>query len=66
MKLHATPISCIKTTDPELVVATSSYHGKNGFGMDRFDLEPCFIWLVRGGLIVNTADYLGLPVQLRD
>ncbi|YBV94523.1 nuclear transport factor 2 family protein (plasmid) [Phyllobacteriaceae bacterium JZ32] len=66
VKLRATSINFIETADPELVIGTFTYHGENGFGMDRFDLEACFIWRVRDGLIADTADYLGPPVPPRD
>jgi ketosteroid isomerase-like protein len=66
VRLRATPIHFIETTDPELVIGTFTYHGENGFGMDRFDLEACFIWRVRDGLIVDTTDYLSPPVPPRD
>lgn len=66
VKLRATPIQFIETTDPEVVIGTFTYHGTNGFGMDRFDLEACFIWRVRDGLILDTTDYLGPPVTPRD
>jgi ketosteroid isomerase-like protein len=66
VKLRATPICFIETTDPELAIGTFTYRGQNAFGMDRFDLEACFIWRVRDGLIVETTDYLSPPVQARD
>lgn len=66
VKLRATPIHFIDTTDPELVIGTFTYHGENGFGMDRFDLEACFIWRVRDGLIVDTTDYLSPPLPPRN
>ncbi len=66
VKLRATPITFIETTDPELVVGAFTYHGENGFGMDRFDLEACFIWRVRDGLVVDSRDYLSPPVAPRD
>jgi len=66
VKLRATPIRFIETTDPEMIVGTFTYHGENGFGMERFDLEACFIWRVREGLIVDSSDYLSPPVRPRD
>ena len=63
--LRATPIHFIETTDLEVVIGTFTYHGENGFGMDRFDLEACFIWRVRDGLIVDTTDYLSPPIPPR-
>jgi ketosteroid isomerase-like protein len=66
VKLRATPIRFIETTDPELIVGTFTYHGENGFGMERFDLEACFIWRVRDGLVVDSNDYLSPPVRPRD
>lgn len=66
VKLRATPIRFIETTDPELIVGTFAYHGENGFGMERFDLEACFIWRVRKGLVVDSSDYLSPPVRPRD
>lgn len=66
VKLRATPIRFIETTDPEMIVGTFTYHGENGFGMERFDLEACFIWRVRDGLVVDSNDYLSPPVRPRD
>ena len=66
VKLRATPIRFIETTDPELIVGTFTYHGENGFGMERFDLEACFIWRVRDGVVVDSNDYLSPPVRPRD
>lgn len=42
-----------------------TYNGENGFGMERFDLEACFIWRVHEGLIVDTTDYLSPPLEPR-
>jgi 4-carboxymuconolactone decarboxylase len=42
-----------------------AYHGENGFGMDRFDMEACFIWRVRDGLVVDTTDFLSPPLKPR-
>ncbi|WP_413723365.1 nuclear transport factor 2 family protein [Sodalis sp. RH23] len=66
VKLRATPIHFIDTTDPELVIGSFTYHGEKGFGMEHFDLEACFIWRVRDGLILDTTDYLSPPVPPRD
>ena len=66
VKLRATPIRFIETTDPEMIVGTFTYHGENGFGMERFDLEACFIWRVRDGVVVDSNDYLSPPVRPRD
>jgi ketosteroid isomerase-like protein len=66
VKLRATPITFIDTVDPELAIGTFTYHGQNGFGMDRFDLEACFIWRVRDGVVVDSNDYLSPPVPPRD
>lgn len=66
VKLRATGIHFIETTDPELAIGTFTYHGENGFGMDRFDMEACFIWRVRDGLIVDTTDYLSPPLPPRE
>ncbi len=66
VKLHATPIRFIETSDPELAVGTFTYHGENGFGMDRFDLEACFIWRVRNGVVIESQDYLSTPLAPRD
>lgn len=60
--LKAMPIHFIDTTDPELAVGNFTYQGENGFGVDRFDLEACFIWRVRDGLVVRSQDYLSPPV----
>lgn len=64
--LEATPIHFHDTTDPEVVVGQFTYHGRNGFGMDRFDLEACFIWRVREGLVVDTTDFLSQPLVPRN
>lgn len=66
VRLRATPIRFIETTDPEVVIGTFTYHGENGFGRDRFDLEACFIWRVRDGLVVDSTDYLSPPLAPRD
>lgn len=66
LQLNAGPIRFTDTADPELVVATFTYHGTNGFGMDRFELEACFIWRVRNGLAVETTDYLSAPLAPRN
>lgn len=66
VKLRATPIHFIGTTDPEVVIGTFTYHGEDGFGMDRFDLEACFIWRVRDGLVVESNDYLSPPLTPHD
>jgi ketosteroid isomerase-like protein len=65
VKLRATPIQFVETTNPELAVGMFTYHGENGFGMDRFDMEACFIWQVRNGLILDCTDYLSPPVAPR-
>ena len=66
VRLRATPIHFIETTDPEVVIGTFTYLGEHGFGMDRFDLEACFIWRVRDGLVVDSTDYLSPPLAPRD
>lgn len=64
--LEATPIKFHDTTDPEVVIGQFTYHGRNGFGMDRFDLEACFIWRVRDSLVVDTTDFLSQPLAPRN
>lgn len=64
--LSATSIRFIETTDPEVVIGQFTYHGRNGFGMARFDLEACFIWRVRDGLVLETTDYLSQPLTPRE
>lgn len=66
VRLRATPIHFIETSDPEVIIGTFTYHGENGFGMDRFDLEACFIWRVRDGLVVDTTDFLSPPLVPRN
>jgi ketosteroid isomerase-like protein len=65
VRLRATPIRFYETTDPEVVIGAFTYHGENGFGMDRFDMEACFIWRVRDGLVVDTTDFLSPPLEPR-
>ena len=65
VRLRATPIRFRDTTDPQVVIGEFTYHGENGFGMERFDLEACFIWRVHAGLIVDTTDYLSPPLETR-
>ena len=66
VKLRATPIHFVETTDPELVIGAFTYRGENGFGMARFDLEACFLWRVRDGLVVAATDYLSPPLAPRE
>lgn len=66
VSLKATPIHFHDTTDPEVVIGQFTYHGRNGFGMDRFDLEACFIWRVRDGLVIDTTDFLSQPLAPRN
>lgn len=60
--LRASTIRFYDLTDPELAIGAFTYHGRNGFGMDRFDLEACFIWRVRDGLVIDSRDYLSQPL----
>ena len=65
VQLVATPIHFMETSDPQVVIGLFAYHGHNGFGLESFELEACFIWRVSGGLVVDTTDYLSQPLAPR-
>ena len=63
VRLRASPITFIGATDPEIAIGQFRYSGENGFGMDRFEMEACFIWRVRDGLIVEATDFLSPALE---
>jgi ketosteroid isomerase-like protein len=48
-----------ETTDPEVVIAEFVYHARAAKDGELFRVPAVFVMRVRGGLIVESRDYVG-------
>ncbi len=59
--MQARDITIHETTDPEVIVAEFTYHGRAGAVGGQFLRPAIFVLKIRDGQIIQSHDYLGEP-----